>query len=105
MDTAQIIEKIEKLRFEVVVNAALYYKFNNNILSDNEFDVKVKTLCKLQDQYPAEAKQAKWNDEFMEWRDPECIGAQSTCDHPLLGADWVTAECERLCKEHHFPMD
>jgi len=62
-----ILEKINRRRRQILVHSAIYYEFNNNIISDTMFDNWCRELVILHSKYIKECQQAVFQDVFKTW--------------------------------------
>ena len=56
MTEEQILARINQLRREILVHSVIYYRLNDNIISDEEWSLRAKELYDLQNKYPEIAK-------------------------------------------------
>ena len=63
----QIAEKIQQRRYQMLVHSCLYYRLNNNIISDKQWDAWARELRDLQNQYPQISKQVTLYEYFKDW--------------------------------------
>lgn len=67
MESTDVTELIKRRRLQILVHSAIYYRFNENIISDHTYDAWSKELAELQQKYPTEAKQAPYAVAFAEY--------------------------------------
>ncbi|MBO7719567.1 MAG: hypothetical protein J6S29_05395 [Methanosphaera sp.] len=58
---------IQRRRLQVLVHSCIYYEFNQNIVSDRQWDMWARELVELQNQYPEESKKVIWYEAFKDW--------------------------------------
>jgi len=63
----QIAEKIQQRRYQMLVHSCLYYRLNQNIISDKQWDGWARELRDLQNQYPEISKQVTLYEYFKDW--------------------------------------
>ncbi|NLA24510.1 MAG: hypothetical protein GX879_06045 [Bacteroidales bacterium] len=63
----KIAEKIQRRRLQILIHSKIYYDFNTNLISDQQFDQWGKELMELQKQYPHIAKEIHYHKEFKDW--------------------------------------
>lgn len=63
----RILELIERRRLQLLIHSCIYYRLNENIISDYQFDMWSDELVKLQNDYPEASKQAKLYNAFKDW--------------------------------------
>lgn len=63
----QIVELIKRRRLQTLVHSVVYYKFNENIISDADWTKRAKQLVELQRKYPEESKEAPLFDMFCDF--------------------------------------
>lgn len=68
-----IEERIRQLRYNVLVHSCIYYRYNDSIISDYEYDKRAKELKMLVNKYPDIASKAVFSDIFKEWDISECL--------------------------------
>lgn len=60
----EIAEKIQRRRYQILIHSCLYYKMNENIVSDVQYDRWAKELEALQKQYPEIASNVDYAHDF-----------------------------------------
>lgn len=60
-------ELITRRRNQLLVHSALYYRMNENIISDHTFDMWSKELAELQKKYPEITEQCVYHDGFKDF--------------------------------------
>lgn len=60
-------ELIIRRRRQMLVHSVLYYRMDQPIWGDLEFDKAARELVKLQADYPDIAKECPYADEFADW--------------------------------------
>jgi len=68
-----ITEKISQRRWQILVNSCAYYHFDDNLISDFQYDKWARELKELVKKYPEEAKEAQLHNEFYEWDKDDCL--------------------------------
>lgn len=63
----EIAERIQQRRIQLLIHSCIYYKLNNNIVSDKKWDEWARELKTLQEHYPDIAKKVMWYDAFKDW--------------------------------------
>lgn len=61
------MELINRRRRQIAVHSVIYYKFDENIISDYDFDKWSRELADLQVAYPEIAKKAVFSEEFADF--------------------------------------
>jgi hypothetical protein len=64
---AQISELIQRRRIQLLIHSCIYYRLNENIISDFQFDKWSEELVKLQADYPEISKQVRFYDAFKDF--------------------------------------
>lgn len=59
-----IAEKITQRRWQILVHSCLYYRMDENIISDYQYDAFARELKELQEKYPEIAKTCAFHKEF-----------------------------------------
>jgi hypothetical protein len=67
MTEEEIKELINRRRLQIVVHSCIYYRFDNNLLSDFQYDKWAKELQGLQKQYPDIASECVYAKEFIDF--------------------------------------
>ncbi len=62
-----ITGKINRRRRQILVHSAIYYRYNNNLVSDKTFDDWCMELVSLHNQYPVESSKAVFQDVYKDW--------------------------------------
>ena len=83
MQTIQ--EKIKQRRKQILVNSCIYYKFNENLVSDHDFDRWCKELHELQSEHPEDSEAVKDHYEiFKDWD-----GQTANCHALPITEPWI----------------
>ena len=64
MSREEIIELISRRRRQILVHSVIYYKLDENLISDNTWAEWAKELRQLQSDYPDLAKECPYADDF-----------------------------------------
>lgn len=56
---------IKRRRRQMIIHACIYYKFNNNIISDHHYDHWARELADLQSRHPEYSDE--WDEYFEDW--------------------------------------
>ena len=62
-----IEEDIRRYRLQMIVHSVIYYTYNCNIISDDEWSRRAKKLVELQNKYPDIADKVIYADEFKDF--------------------------------------
>ena len=62
-----IDEDIRRYRLQIIVHSVIYYTYNCNIISDEEWTKRAKKLVELQSKYPEIANKVIYADEFKDF--------------------------------------
>lgn len=94
-ETKQLDEKalelIKRRRLQLLVHSCIYYRLNDNIITDHTFDMWSVELVNLQKQYPEEAAKVCYADAFKDWDG-------STGAFLPLTDPWVVNKAEQLLR-------
>ena len=63
-------EDIRRYRLQMIVHSVIYYTYNCNIISDEEWSRRAKKLVELQNKYPEIANKVIYADEFKDFDGP-----------------------------------
>lgn len=63
----EIAERIQQRRIQLLIHSCIYYKLNNNIVSDKKWDEWARELKTLQEHYQDIAEKVMWYDAFKDW--------------------------------------
>lgn len=63
----EVADKILRLRLRLLVHSCIYYKFDQNIISDMAWDKMAKELVQLQKDYPEISNKVEWYEAFSDW--------------------------------------
>ena len=61
----EIKSLIRRRRLQLLVHSAVYYAYNESIITDNQWKDWAIELEKLQAEHPQEASEVEWNDAFV----------------------------------------
>ena len=59
-----IDEDIRRYRLQMIVHSVIYYAYNCNVISDEEWSKRAKKLVELQSKYPNIASKVIYAEEF-----------------------------------------
>lgn len=90
-----ILAKINRRRKQILVHSCIYYRFNENLITDFQYDAWGRELAKLQIDYPNESKQAEYYEAFKDYT-PECV---SGFNLPIHSPE-IVRKAEQLLKIH-----
>lgn len=90
-DRESIAAIIKQRRYQMLIHSCIYYKMNDNIISDHQWSSWAKELAQLQDDYPDIAKEVTLAEYFEGWN------GSSGFDLPI-NEPWVVAKAEWLLK-------
>jgi NAD-dependent DNA ligase len=60
----QAVELIKRRRLQILIHACIYYRLNDNVISDHQYDQWAKELAELQEKYPSASARAPYAKEF-----------------------------------------
>lgn len=63
----KILELIKRRRRQLVVHSIIYYRLNDSIITDKQFDMWARELVKLQKEYPDLSKEVELYEDFQDW--------------------------------------
>jgi len=86
-DELVIAELIQQRRYQILIHSCIYYKLNQNIISDRQWDMWAKELKRLQEQYPNISRQVTLYEYFKDWD-------ASTGAFLPLSLDWVMRKAQ-----------
>lgn len=67
MDFEEIRELIKRRRFQILIHSFIYYRLNDNIISNDTFNRWALELIKLQKLYPKASKKAELYSVFCDF--------------------------------------
>ena len=85
----KIAEKIQQRRLQMIVHSAVYYVFNDNIVSDSKWSQWGRELKDLQEKYPDIASKVIFAEAFKDWD-------ASTGFNLPIHDNWVTKRAIQL---------
>ena len=97
MGARGIAELINRRRRQILVHSCIYYRLNDNIISDHQYDMWSKELAELQAAYPDIAETVPFADEFRGF------DGSSGFDLPIH-MPYVVGTAEALLREHKNRM-
>ena len=89
MTNEQIAELITRRRRQVLVHSVIYYRMNDNLISDSQWSAWALELENLQRDYPNIAKTCIYADEFKNFD-------HSSGYNLPLGDPWATNKARQL---------
>ena len=63
----QIAELIKRRRLQLLIHSCIYYEYNTNLVSDNQWATWAIELEELQIKYPKIAEQVIWAEAFKDF--------------------------------------
>lgn len=66
----EIAATIQRRRFQILIHSYIYYRLNDNIVSNDQFDKWVDELVYLQKTYPEISKKVDLYNEFSNFTSP-----------------------------------
>ncbi len=93
MTDEQIKELITRRRRQVLVHSVIYYRWNENVITDSKFDRWSNELHQLQQKHPELAAQCIYHDEFKDF------DGSSGFDLPLNSPE-ILNSANRVLKYH-----
>lgn len=63
----QVAEKIQQRRLQLLIHSCIYYEFNQNLISDKQWDEWARELRTLQLEYPDISENVIWYEAFRDW--------------------------------------
>ena len=63
----KIAEKIQQRRYQMLIHSCIYYKLNDNYISDYQWSEWAKELAELQNKYPDISKEVTLYEYFEDW--------------------------------------
>lgn len=91
----KILQRIKQLRLQILIHSCIYYKFNCNIWTDDNFDKHADELISLQTKYPNHSKKVVWYQDFKDYNFPS--GFDLPYSHP-----WVVSKANYILKLHNL---
>lgn len=88
------LELINRRRRQILVHSCIYYRLNNNLITDKQFDEWAYELVDLQKQYPEIAEQAVFAESFKDF--DGSTGFNLPIHHP-----WVLRKAQQLLSYNH----
>ena len=85
----KIAEKIQQRRYQMLIHSCIYYKLNDNYVSDYQWSAWAKELAELQNKYPNISKEVTLYEYFIDWDGSS--GAFLPLDLP-----WVVDKARKL---------
>lgn len=94
MSVQTIAEKIKQRRLQLLVHSCIYYKLDQNIVSDSQWNKWSEELKQLQSEYPDISKEVEWFNAFDDWDG-------STGAFLPLDDEWVMNKANQLLVLHN----
>ena len=85
----KIAEKIQQRRYQMLIHSCIYYRLNDNYISDHQWSEWAVELAHLQDQYPIISSKVTLYEYFKDW------DGSSGAFLPL-DLDWVVQKAQQL---------
>lgn len=71
-DREGIKSQIRRLRRQIIIHSIIYYRFNDNIIPDYQYDGFARKLKQLQAAYPCESREVEFYEDFKDWAYDTC---------------------------------
>ncbi len=91
MFQSEVSEKILRRRRQILVHSVIYYKMNDNIITDETWSKWALELEELQKKYPDISSQLQWAEEFADFN--HSTGYDLPLDDP-----WAVRKAKELLK-------
>ena len=88
-----IIDNIRRYRLQMMVHSVIYYKYNDNIISDAEWSRRAKKLVDLQNKYPKESRACVYYDLFKDF--------DGSTGFNLINEPWAIKTARMLLLDKH----
>lgn len=88
-DELKIAEKIQQRRYQMLIHSCIYYKLDDNYISDQQWNEWAHELAELQNKYPNISKEVTLYEYFEDWNGSS--GAFLPIDLP-----WVEKKAKTL---------
>ena len=85
----KIAEKIQQRRLQMLVHSYIYYRMDDNIVTDHQWSAWAVELAELQNKYPDIEKQVPFRKGFEDWNGSS--GAFLPLDEP-----WIEIKARKL---------
>ena len=85
----QIAEKIQQRRLQMLIHSAIYYIFNDSIISDFKWSQWGVELMELQNKYPDISSKVEFAEAFSDWD-------ASTGFNLPINDEWVLRKATQL---------
>lgn len=96
----QITELIKRRRLQLLIHSCIYYEYNANLVSDNQWAAWAIELEELQAKYPKIAEQVIWAEAFKDF-DHSTGYNLPTRDPWVMGRTKWTMECSEKFKDKY----
>lgn len=90
----KIAEKIQQRRYQMLIHSCIYYKLNDNIISDTQWNEWAHELADLQNEYPNISKEVTLFEYFEDW--DGSTGMSLPLDLP-----WIKEKSQELLNYKH----
>lgn len=90
MHKQTVEERINQLRRMILVHSCIYYRFNDNLISDHDYDGISRELMELQKKHPETASACVYAEAFSDFDE-----TTSGFDLPLHDT-WVVRKAQQL---------
>jgi hypothetical protein len=67
MEEDKVLALINRRQRQILVHSYLYYKLNENIWNDSQFDQASVELVQLMKEHSEKAKESQWYNDFKDW--------------------------------------
>ena len=61
----EILALINRRQRQILVHSCIYYKFDNNLIQDHEYDALARDLVRLIQEYPKEFEASAYHDVYL----------------------------------------
>ena len=96
----QITKLIKRRRLQLLIHSCIYYEYNTNLVSDNQWATWATELEELQVKYPKIAEQVIWAEAFKDFDHSTGYNLPTRDPWVMDRARWMM-ECAEKFKENY----
>ena len=96
----QIAELIKRRRLQLLIHSCIYYEYNTNLVSDNQWATWAIELEELQVKYPKIAEQGIWAEAFKDFDHSTGYNLPTRDPWVMDRAKWMMECAEKFKKKY-----
>ncbi len=98
MTKTELSELIQRRRLQILIHSCIYYEFNQNLVTDNQWGSWALELEQLQNKYPEIAAEVIWAESFKNFDHSTGVNLPTRDPWVVSKASWLLKYVEERSK-------